>query len=33
MTTFDKFFEENPDQKSIYEKEYNDFIGYYEEEY
>ena len=26
MTTFDKFFEENPDQKSIYEKEYNDFL-------
>lgn len=26
MTTFEKFFEENPEQKAIYEKEYNDFL-------
>ena len=26
MTTFEKFFIENPDQKDIYEKEYNDFL-------
>lgn len=26
MTTFDKFFQENPEQKIIYEKEYNDFL-------
>ena len=26
MTTFDQFFNENPEQKSIYEKEYNDFL-------
>ena len=26
MTTFEKFFEENPEQKPIYENEYNDFI-------
>lgn len=26
MTTFEKFFEENPEQKNIYNKEYNDFL-------
>ena len=26
MTTFEKFFEENPEQKDIYNKEYNDFL-------
>ena len=26
MTTFEKFFAENPEQKDIYEKEYNDFL-------
>ena len=26
MTTFEQFFHENPDQKAIYEKEYNDFL-------
>ena len=26
MTTFEKFFEDNPEQKEIYEKEYNDFL-------
>ena len=26
MTTFDKFFMENPAQKEIYQKEYNDFL-------
>ena len=26
MSTFEKFFEENSEQKPIYEKEYNDFI-------
>lgn len=26
MTTFEQFFNENPDQKAIYEKEYNDFL-------
>ena len=26
MTTFEKFFEENPEQKDIYNKDYNDFL-------
>lgn len=26
MTTFECFFKENPEQKEIYEKEYNDFL-------
>ena len=26
MTTFEQFFNDNPEQKSIYEKEYNDFL-------
>jgi len=26
MTTFEKFFAENPEQKEIYDKEYNDFL-------
>ena len=26
MTTFEKFFAENPEQKDIYEKEYNNFL-------
>ncbi len=26
MTTFDKFFDDHPEQKSIYAKEYNDFL-------
>ncbi len=26
MTTFEKFFAENPEQKEIYEKEYSDFL-------
>ena len=26
MTAFEKFFTENPEQKEIYEKEYNDFL-------
>ena len=26
MTTFDKFFAENPEQKEIYDKKYNDFL-------
>lgn len=26
MTTFEKFFEENPEQKPLYEKEYADFL-------
>ena len=26
MTTFEQFFEENPEQKDIYNKEYNDFL-------
>lgn len=26
MTTFEQFFEENPEQTPIYEKEYNDFL-------
>ncbi|WP_296690095.1 helix-turn-helix domain-containing protein [Treponema sp. UBA6852] len=26
MTTFDKFFDEHPGQKPIYDKEYNDFL-------
>lgn len=26
MTTFEQFFKENPDQKEIYDKEYNDFL-------
>lgn len=26
MTTFEKFFEDNPEQKEIYDKEYNDFL-------
>ena len=26
MTTFEKFFAETPEQKDIYEKEYNDFL-------
>ena len=26
MTTYEQFFEENPEQKEIYEKEYNDFL-------
>lgn len=26
MTTFDKFFAENPEQREIYDKEYNDFL-------
>lgn len=26
MTTFDKFFMENPGQKEIYQKEYDDFL-------
>ena len=26
MTTFEKFFEGNPEQKDIYNKEYNDFL-------
>ncbi|MBR5097093.1 MAG: helix-turn-helix domain-containing protein [Treponema sp.] len=26
MTTFEKFFKDNPEQKEIYEKEYNDFL-------
>ena len=26
MTTFEKFFAENPGQKEIYDKEYNDFL-------
>ncbi len=26
MTTFEKFFADNPEQKDIYEKEYNDFL-------
>ena len=26
MTTFEQFFKDNPDQKEIYDKEYNDFL-------
>ena len=26
MTTFEQFFAENPEQKAIYDKEYNDFL-------
>lgn len=26
MTTFEKFFKDNPEQKEIYDKEYNDFL-------
>ena len=26
MTTFEKFFTEHPEQKEIYDKEYNDFL-------
>ena len=26
MTTFEKFFAENPDQREVYEKEYSDFL-------
>lgn len=26
MTTFEKFFAEHPEQKEIYDKEYNDFL-------
>lgn len=26
MTTFEKFFVDNPEQKEIYKKEYNDFL-------
>ncbi len=26
MTTFENFFAENPEQKEIYDKEYNDFL-------
>lgn len=26
MTTFEQFFTENPEQKPIYDKEYNDFL-------
>lgn len=26
MTTFERFFIDNPEQKEIYEKEYNDFL-------
>lgn len=26
MTTFEQFFTENPEQKTIYNKEYNDFL-------
>lgn len=26
MTTYEKFFKENPEQKEIYDKEYNDFL-------
>ncbi len=26
MTTFEKFFNDNPEQKEIYDKEYNDFL-------
>ena len=26
MTTFENFFKDNPEQKKIYEKEYNDFL-------
>ena len=26
MITFEQFFKDNPDQKEIYDKEYNDFL-------
>ncbi len=26
MTAFEQFFKDNPDQKEIYDKEYNDFL-------